>query len=117
MAAQMTDEPRLKTKTWVQAGIRRGDVEGLVVVVVRSGDPDAGSVLVKLNRFENGCVVYSQTYNFDGKRVWISATGDDPVDEPTADAYITRTIDFDPDLWVLEVEDRDGRVPFDIDVL
>ena len=113
----MTDDPRLKTKTWVQAGIRRGDVEGVTVVVVRSGDPDAGSVLVKLNRFEIGCVVFSQTYDNDGRRAWIAATGNDPVDENAADAYVTRTIEFDPDLWVLEVEDRDGRLPFDINLL
>ena len=115
----MSDElqPRLKTKTWVQAGIRRGDVEGVAVVVVRRGDPDAGSVLVKLNRFENGCIVYSQTYDMSGKPAWITATGVEPVGEDIADAYIARTTEFDPDLWVLEVEDRDGRLPFDINIL
>ena len=110
-------EPRLKTKTWVQAGIRRGAVEGVAVFVVQSGDPDAGSVLVKLNRFENGCVVFSQTYDDAGKRAWIAATGEEPVEEGTADAYVARTVAFDPDLWVLEVEDRDGRVPFDINLI
>lgn len=110
-------EPRLKTKTWVQASVRRADIEGLAVFVVRSGDPDAGSVLVKLNRFENGCVVYSQTYDDAGQRAWIAATGEEPVEEKTADAYIARTVEFDPDLWVIEVEDRDGRLPFEINLI
>ena len=110
-------EPRLKTKTWVQASVRRGDVEGVAVFVVRSGDPDAGSVLVKLNRFEHGCIVYSQTYDDTGKRAWIPATGEEAVDESAADAYVARTLAFDPDLWVLEVEDREGRLPFDFKLL
>ena len=84
---------------------------------MRSGDPDAGSVLVKLNRFESGCVVYSQTYDGNGRRAWIPATGDEPVDEGVADAYVARTVTFDPDIWVLEVEDRAGRLPFDINLL
>ena len=110
-------EPRLKTKTWVQASVRRADIEGLSVFVVRSGDPDAGSILVKLNRFETGCVVYSQTYDDDGHRAWVAATGEEPVEEKTADAYVARTVEFDPDLWVIEVEDRDGRLPFEITLI
>ena len=110
-------QPRLKTKIWIQAGIRRAIVEGLDVFVVRSGDPDAGSVLVKLNRFENGCVVYSQTYDAAGRRAWIAATGETPVGEDIADAYVARTVKFDPDLWVIEVEDRDGRLPFEINLV
>ena len=110
-------EPRLKTKTWVQASVRRADIEGLAVFVVRSGDPDAGSVLVKLNRFEDGCVVYSQTYDDAGQRAWVAATGEEPVEEKTADAYVARTVEFDPDLWVIEVEDRDGRLPFEINLI
>jgi len=30
-------------------------------------------------------------------------------DEPSVDAAIARQQDFDPDLWVIEVEDRAGR--------
>ena len=44
--------------------------------------------------------------------VWTPATGADPVPEVDADTYLQRQLDFDPDLWILEIEDRDGWVPF-----
>lgn len=110
-------EPRLKTEIWVKAAVRRGTVENIPVMVVKKGDPDGGAVLVKLNRFEHGCIVLAQTQGPDGGRAWHRGTGPGTVDEATADAYIARNRKIDPDLWVVEVEDRDGRLPFDAMIL
>jgi hypothetical protein len=110
-------EPRLATEFWVMACVRRGSVEGIPVTIVRKGDPLRGSVLVKLMRFEAGCVVLAETRDAAGGRAWMQGTGRDPVDEATADAYIARNRKYDPDVWVIEVEDRKGRLPFDEKVL
>lgn len=110
-------EPRLKTALWVQACVRRGDLEGISVTVAHRGERDAGSVLVKLNRFEHGCTVLSETRDPEGRRAWLRGTGPAPVPEADADAYIARNRKFDPDLWVLEIEDRQGRLPFDERIL
>jgi hypothetical protein len=32
-----------------------------------------------------------------------------PAPEADAEAYLGRQIKFDPDIWIVEVEDRDGR--------
>ena len=53
----------------------------------------------------------------DGRLAWLRATGESTVSEADADAYLERQAKVDPDLWVLEVEDRDGRNPFDDPVL
>ena len=105
-------EARLKAKLWVHAVIRQCGVLAIPAMVVAKGDEDAGAVLVKLNRGPAGCEVFTQVRDGEGQAAWLRATGPDPVEEAKADAYIRRQRDFDCDLWVLEIEDRQGRVPF-----
>jgi hypothetical protein len=110
-------DARLQTDIWVQACVRRGSVEGIAVTVVKKGDPARGSVLVKLNRFAAGCLVLTETRDERGNRAWLRGTGPEPVSEKDADAYVARNRKYDPDLWVIEVEDREGRLPFDDKIL
>ena len=57
----------------------------------------------------------SKKFTLDGRRGWYKAHKDEQVPEADADALIRRAIERDPDLWVIEVETRDGRSPFDDD--
>lgn len=107
----MTDE-RLPTGLWVQAHIRAAGAQGVPMVVVHKGDPSRGTVLVKVNRLDRTFTVLVQVRR-EEKLVWSRGSGPDPVDEPAADAYIARQLRYDPDLWVIEVEDRQGRHWFD----
>jgi hypothetical protein len=106
-------EARLKSNLVVQAAVRLCTVRAVPVAVTRRGDADAGSIVVKLNRLEHGCTVLVQTRGPDGAQAWLRATGEAPVPEETADAYIARQVKRDPDLWVVEIEDRDGRPAFE----
>ncbi len=96
-------EARVKAKFWVQAALRLGAQGGQPGVVVRTGDADAGGILVVL-RGRTGFVVLSQVRAGEGDVAWLRGTGAEPVDEPAADAYVARQLRFDPDLWVLEFE-------------
>ena len=109
--------PRLKSNIWIAAEIRRCAVQGTIAVVARKGDPDAGQILLKVNRFAAGCIVHAVAAGIDGARRWMPATGPAPVPEPEADAYIARQVGRDPDLWVLEIEDPHGRHAVPTDVL
>ena len=99
----------LNTGLWVMAQVRLCDRNFIPATIVRHGNDEAGTVLLKLNRGAAGCTVLSQTRTPEGELVWLRGTGADPVSETDADAYIARQAKYDPDLWVVEIEDREGR--------
>jgi hypothetical protein len=45
------------------------------------------------------------------ERAFSAALKDLPLPEADVEAYLARQLRFDPDLWIVEVEDRGGR-PF-----
>lgn len=98
----------LSTDIWVAALIRRAELGGGFAVVVRKGDARAGSVLVKvLNRSARNARLYAEATRGDGERVWMQPSLTDQ--EPELDRYVDRAVRIDPDLWVVEIDDRDGR--------
>jgi len=105
---------RIKPAIWIQAQVRRCDIEAISAVVTRKGDADAGSILVKLLRAD-GATVYAQAVDKEGRSGWVRGAG--PIAEAEADAYIARQAKRDPDLWVLEIEDRSGRYSLDGKIL
>ncbi len=105
-------EPRVKAKLWVQMALRLGDIDGRPGAVLRSGDADAGGVLVVL-RGREGLTVLSQVRAGEGDVAWMRATGPAPVDQEAVDAYVARQVGRDPDIWVLEFEAPDLLPPFE----
>ena len=98
---------RLTSRFWVDAYLTQLRIEGIPVFVVAHGDDTAGSVLVKVNALDGRAAVYQRSYQLmSDAQAWVTlAEGD----EAEVDAAIARQRSFDPDLWVLEVEDRQGR--------
>ncbi len=98
--------PRLNAGFWTSALIRQAQQGGAFAVVIRRGDPDAGACLVKVRTLDGQASLYRPIRNMEGQRVWLPKG---PEIETEIDLYINRRIDDDPDLWVLEIEDRQGR--------
>lgn len=99
------------------AQVRRCIAEGTPVVVARKGERMGGGLLVKLNLLEQGCRVLTQVRDPDGRLAWLPALQGRLVPDTEAEDYIARAVKRDPDLWVVEVEDRQGRNPFEGKVL
>jgi hypothetical protein len=102
-------EPRIKTSIWAAALIRRAEVNGASAFVARKGDPDSGAVLVKVSLLNGTARVWSAAYGDEGQRRWVCGTGAEAVPDSVAEAYVARAKARDSDLWVVEVEDRQGR--------
>jgi hypothetical protein len=111
------DDDRLPTELWVKAHLRRCVVDAIPATVARRGEAMGGMVLLKLNQLEAGCRLLSQTRDLEGRLAWFPALEGKLVPEADADAYIARTVKRDPDVWVIEIEDREGRHPFEGKVL
>lgn len=98
----------LSTDVWATALIRRAELAGAFAVVVRKGDARAGAVLVKIyNPLTRGAVLYASAVRGEGETVWMQPLAE--ATESELDAYIARARSRDPDLWVVEIEDREGR--------
>lgn len=113
----MTTDGRLSTELWVQAHLRRCNAEGLFAAVLHKGDLWGGAVIVKLNLLDGTFKVLSQTRDMDGTVAWLAAQKGALLTEADATSYIERQVKRDPDLWVVEIEDRQGRNPFEGKVL
>ena len=109
--------PRLRTDLWVQVQVRRCDLDLIPVAIVHRGDEQSGAVILKHNRLADGCRVYARTVDGEGMPAWLSVLGSAPVAEAEADAYLRRAIQRDPDAWVVEIEDKDGRYELDAKVV
>lgn len=98
---------RLTAEFWVQAYLNRLRLTDIPAFVVAHGDNTAGAVLVKLNTLDGQAVVYQRSFDLmSGERSWMVLSEGSETD---VDAALRKQRSFDPDLWVIEVEDRAGR--------
>ncbi len=106
---------RLTARFWVDAYLARLRLSDIPAFVVAHGDDTAGAVLVKLSTLDGKATAFTRGFDLmTGARRWdVLAEGE----ESEVDAAIARQRGFDPDLWVIEVEDRAGRHLLDEDGL
>ncbi len=97
---------RLTAAFWVEAYLARLRLADIPVFVTARGDATAGAVIVKVNTLDGRARAHQRSLGPDGARVW-AVLAEGP--EPEVDAALARQRGFDPDLWLLELEDRAGR--------
>ena len=98
---------RLTADIWVSAYLRRLAMANIPAFITAKGDATAGAVLVKLNTLDGQARAFQRSFDLmSGQRTWVVlAEGSDG----DVEASLARQKSFDPDLWVVEVEDRNGR--------
>ena len=106
---------RLKSAIWVSAYIRRCHIEGAFAVVHRRGAEEAGAIFVKVSRLDGTAALFAPAPQavFEeaqpSDRRFVSGMKEEFSPDAAVEARIKREIEFDSDVWVVEVEDRAGR--------
>jgi len=106
---------RLKSAIWVAAYVRRCHGQGAFAAVRRRGAEEAGAIFIKLNRLDGTAELFAPAPQavFDeahpSDRAFSRSLGEAPVPEAKVEERLTREIRFDPDVWIVEIEDREGR--------
>jgi hypothetical protein len=104
----MMPPPRLKAGIFVRALTRRTEVAGASAFVVRMGSEEAGAVILRVNRLDGTCLVLNQARDGKGNLVWAQPLGGWAAEARATD-WCDKQVTFDPDLWIVEIEDREGR--------
>ena len=114
---------RLRSDIWVSAFLRRCASEGIVAVQRRRGAAEAGAIFILIDRLDESCALYgpapqSEVPDADAaqgvERRWSRAHKPGWITPHEAEARLAKETRFDADLWIVEVEDRQGRALFDI---
>ena len=106
---------RLTADIWVSAYLTRLRLAAIPAFVVARGDATAGAVMVKLNTLDGRACCYQRSFDLmTGDRSWVILAQGAETD---VDQSVQRQRAYDPDLWVIEVEDRQGRHLLDEDGL
>jgi len=106
---------RLKSAIWVAAYVRRCHGDGAFAAVRRRGAEEAGAIFIKLNRLDGTAELFGPAPQsaFDdahpSDRAFIRSFGEAAVPEAKVEERLAREVRFDPDAWIVEVEDRAGR--------
>lgn len=105
---------RLKSAIWVAAYLRRCQSEGVFGAVRRRGAEEAGAVFVKLALLDGNAVLYTpapQTAYEDSRPVdrVFTPSSKEPQPEQAVEERLAKEVRFDPDVWIVEIEDRNGR--------
>ncbi len=99
--------PRLAAGLWVAAYLARLRLADIPAYVTAKGDATAGAVVVKVATLDGRARAFQRRFDLEtGGRAW-EVLADDT--EPAVDAALSRARARDPDLWVIELEDRAGR--------
>ncbi len=104
---------RLRADFWVTAYLRRCAHEGAAAVLRRRGAAEAGAIFVKVDRLDGAAALYGPAPQSEmddsGDRRFARMHADAWIDPAEAETKLARQLKFDPDLWIVEMEDRQGR--------
>jgi len=107
---------RLKAGIYVQALVRRVFGLNAAAYVARRGDDDAGGIFIRVNGLDGCSGLLTQFTAMDGGRSWRVLAAPNTADAEI-EALLARELARDPDIWVVEIEDREKRHFLEEDII
>lgn len=105
---------RLPTSLTVDIILKRLSDSGTPYYIRQTGNAGSGIITVKINDGHGKARLLTQMRDYLNDSIsWGAALAEELVEESEADAYIQRSIDRDPDLWVIEIDDKTLTNPFE----
>ena len=111
---------RLTSSFWVSAYLRRLSCDGIPGVVLRRGNAEAGAIFIRVDRLDGTCDLYGpapQTAfsgSTSGGRLFVRFGAPKALPDREVEQRLSREVAFDPDLWIIAIESRDGRHGLDL---
>ena len=97
---------RLTSSFWVQAYIKKLNLLGVPAFVVSHGDDTAGAIIVKVNKLNGDAILFERSFSLDKNlNQWSKFQSGD---EKELDELLSRQLSRDRDLWIVEIESREG---------
>jgi len=105
----MSEEARLPARLEIGALIRLAQNGGGFAAVLKSGDDQAGSIVLLLT--ENGANprVYERMPQLDGSRSWHCSMRHSVDNAERISEYLARRGEQDSDLWIVELDIVNGE--------
>jgi hypothetical protein len=105
---------RLRSDIWVSAFLRRAEIEGAFAVLRKRGSAEAGAIFIRLDRLDGTVALYgpapqSEMEADDPTRRFRRMHEAEWTDALSLEDRLKREMKFDPDLWIVDLEDRQGR--------
>ena len=107
---------RLRTDIWVAAYMRTQQVGGGYAPLRRRGAAEAGAVFVVLDCLDGRCALFAPGPSDaeTGERRFLRAHKAEWADSLEISERLAREIGRDPDVWIVDVERRDGAHGLDV---
>jgi hypothetical protein len=104
----------LRADIWVSAYLRRAGVEGAFAALRRRGSAEAGAIYVLVDCLDGRVALFEPAPSKDDERRWMRAHDAEWITSAEAEAKLQRQLKFDPDIWIVETERRDGAHGLDL---
>lgn len=104
---------RLRTDIWAAGYVRRAMSAGAFVAVRRKGAPEAGAIFIRIDRLDGTNQLFGpapqSSLRADLDRRFVRVHDQETIDGAAVESRLAKECRFDSDLWIIEVEDRQGR--------